>query len=117
ARGLGAGRTAGPRSAGRRPAGRGAGPAPRPTGAPRSPPSPAAAGALGEPDVLGGLFRGREVPPLELAFLTVGLAERDRDLRLHQLAPEVERMGRLVHAQLCGPLVDIRAAAGALVVG
>src|SRR2546430_2705546 len=71
---------------------------------------PGALGPLREPHVLGAAVVGwRQVPPLERPLLAVILAERQREPRLHQLAPQVERVGRLLDAELREDLVDVRA--------
>src|SRR5688572_29237642 len=69
-----------------------------------------AGGALGQRHVLrAAVVRGREIAPLEGALLAVVLPERDRKLRLHQLASEVERVRRLIHAEPGEQLMDVRA--------
>src|SRR2546430_5558738 len=71
---------------------------------------PGALGPLGEPHVLGpAVVRWRQVSPLERPLLAVVLAEREREPRLHELAAEVERVRRLVDAELREDLVDVRA--------
>src|SRR5690606_8482049 len=59
-------------------------------------------------DVLArGLLRRREVAPGQLTLLAIGLAERDREARLHELLAQVEGVGRLVHIQLLEDLGDV----------
>src|SRR5437762_13764151 len=71
---------------------------------------PGALGPLCEPHVLGpAVVRWRQVSPLERPLLAVVLAEREREPRLHELAAEVERVRRLVDAELREDLVDVRA--------
>src|SRR5690348_15215040 len=66
-----------------------------------------AGGPLGELHMLRpAVVWRRQVAPLQRAFLSVRFPQGDGELRLDELAAEVEGMGRFVHIELGEDLVD-----------
>src|SRR6185369_14728198 len=59
-------------------------------------------------------LRRRQVPPGELAFLAVGLAESDGKAGFHELLAQVKGMARLGHVELGEDLGDVGPAHEAL---
>src|SRR5262249_61549370 len=56
------------------------------------------------------LARGGQVAPAERLLLHIGLAEEERQARLHELLAEIESVGRVLDAELLEEGLDVGAA-------